>query len=149
MERQDLAIMDISFCLYNKGMDKLNIYQKDIVIINELEMEINNGGFNQYYWNSSGNYANEVVISLLNIGAYKTAEIVKIANSEFPNGKVPKDRGKRIEILNLIEEKAKEKWNSIDLKFYYPNKETGEFEIDLHTDLLVDYIKKNKSKIKK
>ena len=118
-----------------------------IVIINELEMEINNGGFHQYYWNSSGNYANEVIKSLLEIGAPKTAEIVKIANSEFSNGIVPKERDKRIEELNLIEKKAKEKWNSLDLKFYSPNKETGEYEVDLHSDLLIDYIKKNKLKI--
>ena len=145
MERQDLAVMEIAFCLYSLGIGNLNNYQKDIVIINELEMEINNGGFNQYYWNSSGNYANEVVNSLSKIGAYKTAEIVKTANLEFPNGIVPKDRGKRIEILNLIEEKSNKKWNSLDSKFYSQVNENGEFESI--TDLLIDFIKKNKLKI--
>jgi len=34
-----------------------------------LEAEVNNGGFNQYFWNSSGELANEALAGLVMIGA--------------------------------------------------------------------------------
>jgi hypothetical protein len=154
MEREDLIVMEIDNYLnkksnYGEEMGKLNSSQKTLVIIGNLEREINNGGFNQFYWNSSGNYANETVESLKKIGAEKLAEIVNKANSEFPNGIVPKKREKRIKILNLIQEKSAENWNELDFKFYRPNEKTGKMEIENTSILLIEFIKANKPDFEK
>ena len=84
-ERSDLAIMEIDEYLnkisnYCENIEKLNKSQRILIIIENLEREINNGGFNQFYFNSSGDFANETVECLKIIGANKTSKIVEKAN---------------------------------------------------------------------
>ena len=141
IERRDMIIMDIDSylnkkCEYGEKIYRLNESQKILLIIENLEREINNGGFNQFYWNSSGNYANETIDALIKIGANKTAEIVKKANSEFKNGVVPKDRTKRQNELELIENKAEENWSNLDSEFYQYNEDL--------TELLIAFVLKHK-----
>ena len=145
-ERQDLIIIQIDSYLnekseYGDKIEKLNIYQKVFLFVENLEREINNGGFNQFYFNSSGDFSQETVDALLEIGANKTAEIVKKANSEFKNGIVPKDRTERQSELELIEEKAEEIWNECDSEFY-------KYQDNL-TELLIAFVIKNKTEFKK
>ncbi|WP_411028905.1 DMP19 family protein [Spongiimicrobium sp. 3-5] len=154
MDREDMIVMEIDSYLnekskYGEEMEKLNSSQRVLVIVENLEREINNGGFHQFYWNSSGDYANETVDVLIKIGAKKTAEIVKSANSEFPNGQVPKERDKRGEILDMITERASDNWNTLNFKFYGPNEQTGEIEIDDIPSLLIEFINANKSDFQK
>ncbi|MDN3657231.1 DMP19 family protein [Ferruginibacter paludis] len=88
--------------------------------------EINNGGFNQYFCNSSGDNAHETILSIESIGAHKTADILQKAIDQFPNKTVPKDRDERTEIVEQIEEVADEVWGELDEKFF-------EYEDDLNT----------------
>ncbi len=146
LERRDKIVTEIDTylnkkCEYGEKVNLLNNSQKVLWIIENLEREINNGGFNQFYWNSSGNYANETIDALILIEAYKTAEIVKKANSEFKNGSVPKDRAERQNELELIEENAEENWNNLDSEFY-------EYNDDL-TELLIAFVINNKSDFEK
>ncbi|MEZ4817521.1 MAG: DMP19 family protein [Flavobacteriaceae bacterium] len=146
MENQDRIIMEIDSYLNKKSqygdiIEELNSSQRTFLFVENLEREINNGGFNQFYFNSSGDYSLETIDALLEIGAKRTAEIVKIANSEFKNGIVPKKRTKRQEELELIEEKAQENWNRCDSEFY-------EYKDNL-SDLLIAYVLKNKSDFEK
>jgi len=146
IERRDMVVMKIDTYLnskseYGENIEKLNPSQRTFLFVENLEREINNGGFNQFYFNSSGDFSQETVNALLEIGAKKTAEIVKKANSEFKNGTVPKDRIERQNELELIEEKAEENWNKCDLEFY-------EYQDNL-TELLIAFVIKNKSEFKK
>lgn len=146
MERRDMIVMEIDTylnkkCEYGEKIDGLNESQKVLLIVENLEREINNGGFHQFYFNSSGNYANETIDALTKIGANKTVEIVKKANLEFKKGVVPKDRVKRQNELELIKEKAEENWNKCDLEFY-------EYNDDL-TELLMVFVLKHKSDFEK
>ena len=100
IERRDMIVIEIDTylnekCEYGEKIDRLNESQKTLLFIENLEREINNGGFNQFYWNLSGDYANETVDALIKIRANKTAEIVKKANSEFKDAAVPKDQTER------------------------------------------------------
>ena len=65
----------------------------------ELRTEVNNGGFNQYYFNSSGDYALETVAALETVGAAYTAEMVRRGNALFPEGRPAKDIDERREQL--------------------------------------------------
>lgn len=57
---------------------------------------------NQYFFNSSGDYVNEVVHAFTEIGAIKTAEICKKALAAV-DGSLPVERTKRVEMLNALE----------------------------------------------
>ena len=154
MEREDLIVMEIGTYLneksnYGEEMEKLNPSQRILVIVETLEGEINNGGFDQFYFNSSGDYANETVDALIMLGALNTAEMVRKANAEFPNGIVPKDREKRQDVLDSIREKSSENWNRLESIYYGHNKEVGEMEMENLPALLIEFIKANKSDFEK
>ena len=146
IERRDMIVMEIDTYLnkkseYGEMIEKLNSSQRTFLFVENLEREINNGGFNQFYFNSSGDFTQETVKALIEIGAKKTAEIVKKANSEFKNGSVSKDRTQRQNELKLIGEKAQENWNKCDSEFY-------EYQDNL-TELLIAFVIKNKTEFKK
>ncbi|GAO43338.1 DMP19 family protein [Flavihumibacter petaseus] len=123
-------------CEYGDDISKLTDYQKSFYLNQNLEREINNGGFNQYFRNSSGDNAHETILSLKAIGADSTADILQKAINQFPNKNVPKDRDERTVIVEQIEETADEVWSDLDQKFH-------EYEDDLNT-LNIEYVKKYK-----
>ena len=125
---------------YGNHIGKLTEPQKTFLFIENLEREVNNGGFNQFYFNPTGDYSQETVDALLVIGAKKTANIVKIANAQFPENPVPKDRDRRRKLLIKIEKKANEIWDECD-KMYY------KYEDNLSC-LLVKYVKEHKEDFK-
>lgn len=141
-EKQEIIVMKVYDFLnekskFGKKIEYLNSSQKTFLFIENLETQINNGGFNQFYWNSSGDYANETVDALIKIGAQKTVEIVRKANSEFNDGKVPKGQIERQVEFEIIEEKANEIWQKCDSQFY-------EYQDNL-TELLIAFIITNKA----
>ncbi|GAA4272940.1 DMP19 family protein [Aquimarina gracilis] len=146
IENQNTIVIKIASYLnkksqYGKKIEKLNSSQKTFLIVENLEREINNGGFIQFYFNSSGDFSQETVKALLEIGAKKTAQIVKKANAAFKNGIVPKNRIERQNELILIEKKAKKNWDQCDSEFYQYH--------DNLTKLLITYVIKNKTEFKK
>lgn len=71
-----------------------------------LEAEVNNGGFDQYYFNSAGDLAIQTVEALKAIGALNTASLLAAANAEFPGAMPPVDRTERQEVLDQVRESA-------------------------------------------
>ena len=119
-------------------MKNYYIFSRFCIFNQYLEKEINNGGFNQYFFNSSGDFTHQTVQSLLTIGANKTANILQKAIDQFPAKNTPKDRTERQEILEQIEETATPIWEELDQKFFT-------YEDDLNT-LNIEFIRKNKDK---
>lgn len=124
-------------CNYGKEIEKLNEYEKTFFLTQKLEAEINNGGFDQFFFNSSGNFAYETVDAFQAIGAVKTAEICRKAINSFGK-KIPKDRDKR---MNFFDKYADDHVSNIldecDDAFY-------EYEEDLN-QLNFDYIARNQA----
>lgn len=60
-----------------------NKSQQAIYIIWCLEAEVNNGGFNQFYYNRSGQYADLVPEALNVVGALKFADLTTRANKVY------------------------------------------------------------------
>ena len=100
-----------------------------------LEGDVNNGGFDQYYFNSSGNQAFFAPYALQKIGASEMAKIVADANNVFgPNGP-PQERAVRQIFLRAITKYRAEPWANLDRAFYsYPNDVSS---------LLVNYLRLN------
>jgi len=120
---------------FESGLLALNHHELVLMSIWQLEAEVNNGGFNQYYWNSAGDLAQDVVGFLKEIGASETASIAEAANSNFPNSSPPKDREERQDQLEELENKGILKLDSLDEEFY-------EYPCDL-TELMYQYKVKN------
>lgn len=58
-------------------------------LIDALEGEVNNGGFDQFFFNSAGNEAAQIIQALEAVGASKTAAIVRRACAKFPGAMPP------------------------------------------------------------
>jgi hypothetical protein len=61
------------------GYDKLSEEESTVLAIEALEREVNNGGYEQFFVNSSRRFAPIIVPSLLRIGCPRTAEITRTA----------------------------------------------------------------------
>lgn len=121
---------------YGENLDVLTAEEQVFYINNELEQEVNNGGFSQYLSNSSGNYAHRVKDCLRTIGAHKTAEICQNAFSAFGQP-IPTDREERFDFLEEYEtDKVAEILSKCDERFY-------KYEDDLEA-LNYNYIKSHR-----
>jgi len=101
-----------------------------------VEAEVNNGGFNQYFWNSSGEFAIEAIEGFKEIGAIRNAKLmekaVTIAIKEMPEMKKFHKQG----TLEAFSESYKHtKLNDLDDEFY-------KYEENL-SELRITYIRNN------
>jgi Domain of unknown function (DUF4375) len=86
-------------------------------LVRELEDEVNNGGFHQFFYNSSGDDTAETIRALEMIGADKMADILMRAVARFRDGVAPQERFARQRVLpepsTLVD---------LDMEFYaYPD----------------------------
>ena len=100
-------------CAYGDSIDKLSKCERIIYLVGDLESEVNNGGFSQFFFNNSGRYANETIDALKSIDAKNTAPLLKeaisIAENSIASWKADGDE--------LTEEQNK-KLNLLDNKFF-------------------------------
>ena len=87
---------------YGEDMSALSEAERIFYITQKLEMEVNNGGFSQFFYNSSGNFSNELVGAFTAIGANATVAICQKAISAFGRD-IPVDRDEREEMLDELE----------------------------------------------
>jgi len=99
-----------------------------------LEAEVNNGGFDQYYFNTSGVLAVSTVRSLAEIGAKLTSSLLAAANADVPNLPLPDDRDLRGALLDEVAETAR--FKDLEAEFYECNEN--------RIALLAIYLKKSK-----
>ena len=111
---------------------KQSLPQKVFSAIWEVESEVNNGGFSQYFLNESAESASFVVAALEKIGAPKTAIICQRAiGTAFPAG-LPRTVDSIRSAAGDFSEEILEKLEPLDQEFFsYPH--------DL-TDLLFAYV---------
>jgi hypothetical protein len=95
------------------GFDDLEEIEKNAFMIGKLFMEINNGGFDQYFVNTDGQYARATVDFLDNIGEECFSKLLEEAISSH-KAVIPDDQ-------------KMEEFDKIDKKFYYLK--TDDFEL--------------------
>lgn len=121
----------------DKNFESLNQFEKNVLYIEMLEGQVNNGGFDQYFFNSSGEYAHETLVALNDIGANNTVDIFEQAIKIFPKFPIPKDMEERREYMRNLPKNISEVWYQLEDKFYeYP---------DAIGQLTIKYIKKNRA----
>lgn len=118
---------------YGERMDNLTGPQRVFYLNQNLEREVNNGGFHQFFFNSSGDNADETVAALESVGAHNAAELLRQAIAKFPGGKVSGDQDERqVLMVDLFSDGA---FEDLDGKFFA-------YEDPL-TDLNFEWISKN------
>lgn len=102
-EQEDRIIQyHISNALYEKSnygeeFSKLNEYEKVFLVMDELDMEVNNGGFDQFFHNTEGHYNDILVSSAEAIKAYDIAKICRKALAIY---------AKNVDAESVIEKRA-------------------------------------------
>lgn len=100
------------------GFASLTEKEQAIYTIWWLEAEVNNGGFHQYFWNSSGDHTEIALKSLHKIGAIETASMLQRAIDVAFNGNVPASRIQRQNLLEIDEVSKIEKLGDLDSEFH-------------------------------
>ncbi|MFN8299535.1 MAG: DUF4375 domain-containing protein [Chitinophagales bacterium] len=84
------AIMDNIWAKMDKDMSNdyevvthLSSPRQAIYIVWQVESEVNNGGFDQFYFNSSGRFANKAENAFKEIGSAKFANLMHRANKTY------------------------------------------------------------------
>ena len=105
------------------SFDELSEKDQVLVTIWGLEADINNGGFDQYFFNSSGDHAFFAERALRIIGAHRMADIVARAVALFGDAGVPRDRDERQDLLlDHVGVENEDELDALDTEFYdYPD----------------------------
>jgi len=99
----------------------------------ELESQVNNGGFGQYFQSAEGHTANFASIALRLISAARCADIVTRAIAAVSTETLPEDQESREQLIEGLDSEAQNVLESLDQEFIaYP---------DNLTELLFEYIR--------
>ena len=122
-------------CHYGAQMEALSNAERTFYIAQQLEMEVNNGGFGQFFNNGSGAFSGEIAEVFRRIGANHTAAICERALSilDVDPAKAG-DESARIARLNQLPADA---FSECDEAFY-------RYDDDL-TALGCKYIRRNRN----
>lgn len=97
------------------GYESLSASERVFWCVYLLDLEVANGYFDQYFVNSSSEYADQVVAALHAIGAPEAAHLTQaVFEYVFPNGVVPTDQAERRELLEEAEERDSQYYQEIE-----------------------------------
>jgi hypothetical protein len=116
--------------------EDLNDYEKTFIYIDILENHVSNGGFEEFFWNTSGQFTHEILSAYENIGAEKSLAIIYEALLLFPEIPVPKDINIRREILSSADFNI-ELWTELEATF-------SKYEDDVEK-LTLHFVRENSS----
>ena len=142
LQNEEEIILKIGELIWEKlqfdfdNLSELDEVEKTFIYIDILEEQVNNGGFDQFFFNSSGDFTYEILDAYKNIGANKTAKIIYDAIQAFPKLPISKDTQTRRNIMEDLSDEISEKWNKLDDKFY-------EYEENIMS-YVIEYMRKNK-----
>jgi hypothetical protein len=95
----------------------LNEFEKTFIYLDILEQNVTDGGFIQFFFNSSGQYTQEVFQAYHAIKAENTVDILTKAIYLFPEMPVPKNLQIRQQIL-MEKDSNIDLWDEVDTEFY-------------------------------
>ena len=99
------------------NFSNLNEFEKTFIYLDVLEDSVTNGGFIQFFFNSSGQFTHEVFQAYLAIKAENTVDILTKAIYLFPEIPVPKNLRIRQQIL-MEKNTNIDLWDELDTQFY-------------------------------
>ncbi len=100
------------------GWEALTVAEKHICAIKELDGEVNNGGFAQYYFNSSGDHWEYAQQGLSAIGATQHHQVISATLKKFGDSVPSADRDTRATQLAAIVRKQEDPFSEQDGRWY-------------------------------
>jgi len=119
-----------------RGIESLTPAERVFLCVWNLEAEVNNGGFEQFFINSAGDNALETPGALREIGATRTAAMAEEANSVFGPSGPPADRDARQQALERLGASAIGTLDALDTRFFDSTENIDE--------LLTDFVDRNR-----
>ena len=101
-----------------QGYEALTNIERDIYHTWDLETEVNNGGFDQYFFNSAGDHALDTLISLETIGLVETKKLLEQAIAAAFHDHPQSNRQKRWKQLDALTESQKKQLDNLDQKIF-------------------------------
>jgi hypothetical protein len=98
------------------GAESLTPVQAGAVGVWLLDAEVNNGGFDQYYFNTRGVLAEQTVACLRAIGAMETASLLEAANKDVVDLPLSPDREVRMAQLDEISDRSR--FTALEREYY-------------------------------
>ena len=142
-QKEDTEVIElIGTVIWNKAnkvknFTALSLQERIFVYIDIFESELINGGLFNFFYNTSGAYAHEVLEAYETIGAHRSAQSMYSAITNFPEIPVPKDIFLRRSFMKKLDDSTTTKWITIE-KDLLNSKE------DIVT-LLIDYVRHHKT----
>ncbi|WP_400079902.1 DUF4375 domain-containing protein [Winogradskyella sp. R77965] len=119
------------------SFQNLSESEKTFVFIDIFESELNDQGFYGFFYNTSGEFAHEVLQAFIKIKAIATADILDKALRLFPELPVPKDIGIRREFMKKLQITDLELWSNLELELVNSKEDI--------VGLIINFIKLNKT----
>lgn len=133
-EQAVMAIYELLLPIFSKNKDLLSHEEQVFCYIEELESEVNSGGFDSYFSNDYGDYAEETLNALEEVGSVEFKGILKEAMAVF--GEVYFSLlDEREHLIEVNEDDYEAVWEDLEERFYQYNE-------DIH-QLLIDFVNKN------
>lgn len=104
-----------------------------------IEGEVNNGGFNQFYFNSSGQYAEMAEVGFMTIGAEKFSKLTSRANKIYLENKERLEKFDDGTMESFSESYKDNPLNDLDTEFY------NLYDSENIVELRIKYIRENKN----
>ena len=82
------------------------------------ESEVGNGGFEQYFWNSTGMLLDEAIAGARLVGAEEVEAVLRDAASFFPGGRAPESRAERQAGLDHLTGEESQRLARLDDRFF-------------------------------
>lgn len=101
---------------YQVGLGQMSEAERNVYLVDQLQGEVVNGGFHQYFANSSGDCASRVASAAKALDA-TLARIVMQALDRFPDSAPAEDRATRNRQMQAIADEFSA-WSSLDDDFY-------------------------------
>lgn len=93
--------------------------QRALLALHWTDSEVCNGGFDQYFLNSTGIMASEALAGYHLIGAAQTAELMTEVMNRFPGGSPSKDRNERMRWLESLNGTTRMRlFDDVDDRYY-------------------------------
>jgi hypothetical protein len=112
------------------GFESLSEVERQYFAVGLLDGEVYNGGFHQYFYNSSGDTYPEAIEGLETMGALQALELLRKAKQiVFGIAEPPKHTGPRRALLASVESTCEERLASLDRLFWKdPDSLSAKFE---------------------
>lgn len=99
-------------------LDQLAPGQRALYALHWTRSEVDNGGFHQYLYNSTGMLAKEALRGADVIGAREFGDVLRDLLALFPDGRLLEEQDDRISFLEMLSEEGLAKLRQLDDRFY-------------------------------